>query len=172
MSTLTRRLARASTTRARCVFCQIVGGETPGYIVYEDAVALGFLDRRPLFHGHCLLVPKTHYETLDDLPGAVIAPLFGAVQLLTRAVERGMDADGSFVAINMRISQGLPHLHVHVVPRWARDGLFARTLVWKRHPYPDEESIASVQRALAAAVAQLQFRAHEQAARRRLHRTP
>jgi histidine triad (HIT) family protein len=104
------------TSSDSCTFCKVIRGETTGYTVFEDDVSLAFLDHRPLLHGHCLLVPKAHYETLGDLPAALIAPFFTAVQLLARAVERGMEADGSFVAINNRISQSVPHVHVHVVP--------------------------------------------------------
>src|ERR671931_1730392 len=142
----------------RCTFCKIVRGEAPSYMVFEDDVSLAFLDHRPLLHGHCLLVPKAHYETLGDLPAGLIAPFFTAVQLLARAVERGMEADGSFVAINTRVSQSGPHLHAHVVPRWKKDGLFARGFIWKRQPYEDQESIVTVQRAIQAAVVQLQSR--------------
>ena len=125
-------------------------------MVFEDDVSLAFLDHRPLLRGHCLLVPKAHYETLGDLPVVLIAPFFTAVQLLTRAVERGMEADGSFVAINNRISQSVPHLHAHVVPRWKKDGLFARGFIWKRQPYENQESIVAVQHAIRSAVEQLQ----------------
>ena len=106
----------------------------------------------------CLLVPKTHYETLGDLPAVLIAPFFAAVQLVARAVERGMEADGSFIAINNRISQSVPHLHAHVVPRWKKDGLFARGFIWKRQPYENQKSIMTVQHAIQSAVAQLQAR--------------
>ena len=86
-------------------------------MVFEDEVSFAFLDRRPIFPGHCLLVPKEHYETLDDLPGSLVGPLFTNVQMLSGAVELGLNADGTFVAINNRISQSVPHLHVAVLER-------------------------------------------------------
>ena len=79
--------------------------------MFEDDVSLAVLDRRPIFPGHCMLVPKEHYETLDDLPGSLVGPLFTNVQMLSRAVELGLNADGTFVAINNRVSQSVPHLH-------------------------------------------------------------
>jgi histidine triad (HIT) family protein len=144
------------TSSDRCTFCKIVRGEATSYMVFEDDVALAFLDHRPLLPGHCLLVPKAHYETLGDLPAVLIAPFFAAVQLAARAVERGMEADGSFVAINNRISQSVPHLHAHVVPRWKKDGLFARGYIWKRQPYENQESIVTVQHQIRSVVVQLQ----------------
>jgi histidine triad (HIT) family protein len=138
-----------------CTFCKIVRGEAPSYMVFEDDKSLAFLDHRPLLRGHCLLVPKAHYGTLGDLPTALIAPFFTAVQLLARAVERGMEADGSFVAINNHISQSVPPLHAHIVPRWKKDGLFARGFIWKRQPYENQESIVTLQHALRSAVAEL-----------------
>ena len=95
---------------------------------------MAFLDRRPLFPGHCLLVPKTHYETLTDLPQQLVTDLFTNAQVLARAVEKAMEAEGTFVAINNRISQSVPHLHVHVVPRRRNDGL--RGFFWPRQGYP------------------------------------
>ncbi len=92
-----------------CIFCQVVVGLKSAAIVYEDEISLGFLDHRPLFPGHCLLVPKKHFETLADLPGELIGPFFSNLQLLARAVESGLDAEGSFVAMNNRISQSVPH---------------------------------------------------------------
>lgn len=136
-----------------CLFCQIVEREHPAYLVYEDAATLVFLDHRPLRPGHCLVVPKQHVATLVDLPQELIEPLFATVQRVARAVETGLDAAGSFVAINNRISQSVPHLHVHVVPRQANDGLFARGLVWTRHPYPDEAAARAIQKSLQAALA-------------------
>jgi histidine triad (HIT) family protein len=137
-----------------CIFCRIVGGEISSYTVFEDALTLAFLDHRPLFPGHCLLVPKTHYGTLLDLPSALFTPLMANTQLLARAVERGLEAHGSFVAINNRVSQSVPHLHIHVVPRRRKDGL--RGFFWPRQPYKDEGAIMSVQQALRATIAQLQ----------------
>lgn len=137
----------------QCAFCQIIRGEREGHVVFEDAVSLAFLDRRPLFPGHCLLVPKQHYETLLDLPTPLLAPLFAATKLLARAVEEGLGAEGSFVAINNRVSQSVPHLHVHVVPRRRKDGL--RGFFWPRQPYKDEVALLQTQQALRATVARL-----------------
>jgi histidine triad (HIT) family protein len=136
-----------------CIFCQIVAGEIASYTVFEDDVTLAFLDHRPLFPGHCLLVPKTHYGTLLDLPTALLTPLMANTQLLARAVERGLEAHGSFVAINNRISQSVPHLHIHVVPRHRKDGL--KGFFWPRRPYKDESSIVAVQQTLRITIAKL-----------------
>ena len=143
----------ASPTTHPCLFCQIIRGDSPSYTVFDDDVSLAFLDHRPLFPGHCLLVPKLHYETLLDLPPTLIAPLFGNVQLLARAVEQSLEAHGSFVAINNRVSQSVPHLHIHVVPRRHKDGL--KGFFWPRQPYRDEASLWNVQQTLRAAIAQL-----------------
>jgi histidine triad (HIT) family protein len=102
---------------AGCLFCQVVSGEVPASIVFQDEFALAFLDHRPLFPGHCLLIPKAHIETLGDLPAPAVGPLFGTAQLLAGAIERALQAEGTFVAINNKVSQSVPHLHVHVVPR-------------------------------------------------------
>jgi histidine triad (HIT) family protein len=139
---------------ASCIFCRIVGGEISSYTVFEDDVTLAFLDYRPLFPGHCLLVPKTHYGTLLDLPTPLFTPLMANAQLLARAVERGLEAHGSFVAINNRISQSVPHLHIHVVPRRRKDGL--KGFFWPRQPYKNEASIIAVQQALHTAITQVQ----------------
>ena len=138
----------------KCGFCKIIRGETQGYVVFEDEVSLAFLDQRPLFPGHCLLVPREHYETLTSLPAAMIAPLFANAQLLANAVEQAMEAEGTFVAINNRISQSVPHLHIHVVPRRRKDGL--KGFFWPRHPYENEDAILKVQDAVRSAVAGLQ----------------
>jgi histidine triad (HIT) family protein len=137
-----------------CMFCRIVKGEIPGHMVFEDDVTLAFLDHRPLFPGHCLLVPKIHYETLLDLPTTLFTPMMTNAQLLARAVERGLEAQGSFVAINNRISQSVPHLHMHVVPRRRKDGL--KGFFWPRQPYKDEAAILAVQQALRTAILQVQ----------------
>jgi histidine triad (HIT) family protein len=137
-----------------CTFCRIITGEIASYTVLEDDVTLAFLDHRPLFPGHCLLVPKAHYGTLIDLPTALLTPLMANTQLLARAVEHGLEAHGSFVAINNRISQSVPHLHIHVVPRRRKDGL--RGFFWPRQPYKDAGAIVAVQQALRSTIAQIQ----------------
>jgi histidine triad (HIT) family protein len=137
-----------------CRFCRIINGEIAAHIVFEDDVTLAFLDHRPLFPGHCLLVPKIHYETLLDLPTTLCTPMMTNAQLLARAVERGLEAQGSFVAMNNRISQSVPHLHMHVVPRRRKDGL--KGFFWPRQPYKDESAILAVQQALRDAILQVQ----------------
>ena len=125
-----------------CLFCRIVSGELPATIVYEDDNSVAFLDHRPLFHGHTLLVPREHIETLGELPSTNIGPYFGAAQLLARAVEAAMDAEGTFVAMNNRFSQSVPHLHVHVVPRRKKDGL--KGFFWPRTKYKSDEEMEEV----------------------------
>src|SRR5437773_2422407 len=133
-----------------CIFCQMTSKAQDSLIVYEDAHTLAFLDHRPLFPGHCLLIPKTHYETLSDLPAELIEPLFSTAQRLARAVETGMRAEGSFVAINNRVSQSVPHLHIHVVPRRRKDGL--RGFFWPRIPYASQEIAIAAQQAIVSAL--------------------
>lgn len=135
-----------------CTFCKVIRGARKSALVFEDKISLAFLDHRPLLRGHCLLMPKSHYETLLDLPGELIDPLFTNAQLLARAVEQGLKADGSFVAINTRISQSVPHLHIHIVPRWKKDGLFSKVLIWRRQPYKDEREMAAAQKAIQTAI--------------------
>jgi histidine triad (HIT) family protein len=122
-------------------------------VVFEDEVSIAFLDHRPLFPGHCILVPREHYETLMDLPDGLLAPLFGNTKLLAAAVEQAMGAEGAFVAINNRVSQSVPHVHIHVVPRRRKDGL--RGFFWPRNKYKDSEEMVAVQRAVQAAIGQL-----------------
>jgi histidine triad (HIT) family protein len=148
--------SRAGVVPEGCSFCKIVRGESMAYVVFEDAASIAFLDHHPLLPGHVLLVPRQHYPTLADVPKALLLPLFANVQLLARAVEEGCAADGSFIAINTKVSQSIPHLHVHVVPRWRKDGLFARGLVWKRVPYENEAAIVKVQNQLRSVAARLQ----------------
>src|SRR5215831_16673167 len=136
-----------------CPFCKIVRSETQSYIVFEDDPTLAFLDKRPLFPGHCLLIPKSHYETLIDLPASLVAPLFQNAQLLARAIEEGLQAEGTFVAINNRISQSVPHLHIHIVPRHAKDGL--KGFFWPRQHYQDEAAILGIQDTLSSTINQL-----------------
>jgi histidine triad (HIT) family protein len=127
---------------AACTFCSIVAGEAPAAIVHADDATVGFLDVRPLFHGHVLLVPRAHVETLPDLPAGELASFFGVVQRLSRAVPEAMEAQGSFVAMNNVVSQSVPHLHAHVVPRRRKDGL--RGFFWPRTKYADDEEMHSV----------------------------
>ncbi len=136
-----------------CAFCAIVRGETEAEVVLEGERTLAFLDRRPLFPGHVLLVPRKHNETLSDLPHDLLGPLFADAQLLARAVEEAMGAAGSFVAINNRVSQSVPHLHVHVVPRRPKDGL--RGFFWPRRSYDSAEAMHAVAERLRAAVGRL-----------------
>jgi len=133
-----------------CLFCRIVSGELPATIVYEDENAVAFLDHRPLFHGHTLLVPREHVETLGDLPVQLVGPYFEAAQLLTRAVQSALDAEGTFVAMNNRVSQSVPHLHVHVVPRRKKDGL--KGFFWPRTKYQSDEEMNVVQSKIVEAL--------------------
>jgi histidine triad (HIT) family protein len=137
--------------RRPCPFCEIIAGREPAYVVLDDDVALAFLDGRPLFPGHTLLVPREHYETLADLPCDLIGPYFQRAQRLARAMEDGLGAAGSFVALNNRVSQSVPHLHTHVVPRNRKDGL--RGFFWPRGRYADEAEAAAVATRLRAALA-------------------
>lgn len=136
---------------ADCVFCAIVAG-APAQRVWEDGSVVAFLDVRPLFPGHTLVAPRAHVETLEDLEAAEIPPFFGVVQRLAAAVQQAMAAGGTFVAINNRVSQSVPHLHCHVVPRTRGDGL--KGFFWPRHRYEDEahaEAVAARIRAAAGA---------------------
>jgi histidine triad (HIT) family protein len=136
---------------AGCVFCSIVARETPADIVLDERELVGFLDARPVFKGHVLLVPRRHVVTLPDLPAELRDPFLEAAQRLARAVVDGLGAQGSFVAMNNTVSQSVPHLHLHVVPRTKGDGL--RGFFWPRTKYAGTESSAYAERlrdALAA----------------------
>ena len=137
-------------TEENCLFCRIVSGELPAVVVFEDNDTLAFLDHRPLFPGHTLLVPREHYETLADLPAQQVGPLFNNAQTLARVVESAMEAEGTFVAMNNRVSQSVPHLHVHVVPRRRKDGL--KGFFWPRTKYKTQEEMELVQEKIAAAL--------------------
>lgn len=136
---------------AECPFCQIVAGARPAAVVFEDPVSMAFLDSRPLFPGHCLLIPKDHIETLADLSAGAIGPLFANARRLALALENGLGAEGAFVAVNHRVSQSVPHLHIHVVPRKRKDGL--RGFFWPRGKYATAEEQEAVRTRLAAAFA-------------------
>jgi len=140
-------------TEESCLFCRIVSGELAAVIVYEDEDTLAFLDHRPLFPGHTLLVPRKHFETLGDLPATQVGPLFKNAQLLSRAIELAMEAEGNFVAMNNRVSQSVPHLHVHIVPRRRKDGL--KGFFWPRTKYSSEEEMEIAREKISAKIKQL-----------------
>jgi histidine triad (HIT) family protein len=133
-----------------CRFCDIVSKDVAAQLVLEDQISVAFLDHRPLRPGHCLLIPRGHYETLADLPQDVLAPFFRNAQRLCVAVESSMEALGTFVAMNNKVSQSVPHLHVHVVPRRPRDGL--RGFFWPRHSYRDESEKRAIAQAIRTAL--------------------
>jgi histidine triad (HIT) family protein len=133
-----------------CTFCRIVAGDAPAHVVLDDDVALGFLDIRPLFPGHVLLVPREHVVTLADLPADLVGPLFERAQRVAAAMVEVLGAQGSFVAMNNTVSQSVPHLHVHVVPRTKGDGL--RGFFWPRTGYDSDEHAADVAARLRAAL--------------------
>ena len=134
-----------------CVFCQIANGELPAGVVHRDEAVLLILDHSPLVRGHVLAMPLRHVEALDDLPDDLVAPLFGAVRRASIAVQRALGADGAFVAANVRVSQSVPHVHVHVVPRRKGDGLFSTRLVWQRQKYESDAEMAEVARRIGEA---------------------
>jgi histidine triad (HIT) family protein len=119
-----------------CPFCAIARGELAASIVLRDEKVCGFLDTRPVFKGHVLVVPREHVADLLELPGNLMEPVLAAVQRIARAMETGLQADGSFVAVNTKISQSVPHLHFHVVPRRKGDGL--RGFFWPRTKYDSD----------------------------------
>lgn len=140
-----------------CLFCRIVNQEVPAEIVFEDDISLGFLDHRPVFPGHVLVIPKQHHEVLTDLPGKLIGPYFENVQLLAQVVETAMEAEGTFVAMNNRVSQSVPHLHVHVVPRRRKDGL--KGFFWPRHKYESDEAMGETARLIRETLSRAEPRA-------------
>lgn len=134
-----------------CPFCSIASGETPADIVLDEPDFLGFLDRRPVFKGHVLLVPRQHVDTLLELPPDLHAGLVESAQRLARAAVEGLGAQGTFVATNNVVSQSVPHLHVHIVPRTKGDGL--RGFFWPRTRYHDEAESAAYAERLRGALA-------------------
>lgn len=133
-----------------CAFCAIVAGETDAHVVFEDELSLAFLDNRPLFPGHTLLVPRAHHEAIWDLPDELVGQLFINARLLAAAVREAMRSQGAFVAANNIVSQSVPHFHVHVVPRNRKDGL--RGFFWPRRRYPSEAEARAAAEAVRAAV--------------------
>ncbi len=132
--------------RDDCLFCSIAAGEADAHLVFEDEVSVAFLDNRPLFAGHSLLIPRDHHEAIWDLPDELVEPYFANVRLLAEAVREAMGAQGAFVALNNIVSQSVPHLHTHLVPRNRKDGL--RGFFWPRSRYESDEEA----RAAAASV--------------------
>ncbi len=133
-----------------CPFCAVAAGAEASHVVFEDERTIAFLDNRPLFAGHSLLVPRHHHETLADLPHELVGPLFANAQLLSAAIPRAMGKPGSFVALNNVVSQSVPHLHVHVVPRRPKDGL--RGFFWPRSKYDSEEEMTATAATVREAV--------------------
>lgn len=123
-----------------CLFCAIAAGDQDAHIVFEDETSLAFLDHRPLFPGHSLLIPRKHHETIWDLPDELIGPLFANAKFLSGAIRTAMQSQGAFVALNNVVSQSVPHLHVHLVPRNRKDGL--RGFFWPRRKYDSEGHMA------------------------------
>ncbi|HEY8225436.1 MAG TPA: HIT family protein [Pyrinomonadaceae bacterium] len=138
---------------AACVFCKIVSGGLEAPIVFEDEATVAFLDNRPLFHGHTLVIPREHLETLPDLPPQLLKDFFSNIQMICRGVETAMDAEGTFVAMNNRVSQSVPHLHVHVVPRRKKDGL--KGFFWPRTKYNDDEQLNDVRSRIRSAIGKI-----------------
>ena len=136
--------------RTVCIFCDIIAGRTEAQIVYSDDSVLAFLDIRPVFPGHTLVVPREHHVTLADLPTDAVAPFFSAVKMLSVAVAEAMDADGSFLGINNNVSQSVPHLHMHVVPRRFKDGL--RGFFWPRRKYKSADEMAAIAASIRATI--------------------
>jgi histidine triad (HIT) family protein len=136
------------TRDPNCRFCRIVEGAEPGHLVLDEPHAVAFLDHRPLFPGHTLVVPPDHVPTLADLPSEELAPYFAAVQRIAASLPEALQADGTFVAANNVVSQSVPHLHFHVVPRRPKDGL--RGFFWPRSRYESDEAMAAVAATLRA----------------------
>ena len=133
-----------------CLFCDIASGAAPAHVVLDEPEVLGFLDLRPVFKGHVLVIPRRHIETLPEVPRELLGPLFGAVQRCATAVVEGLGAQGSWVAQNNVVSQAVPHVHVHVVPRTKGDGL--RGFFWPRQKYEGDEEMGEYAARLRAAL--------------------
>lgn len=133
-----------------CVFCAIVAGKRPAHVVLDREHVVGFLDVRPVFKGHVLLVPRDHVDTLADLPAAMVEPFFSVVRQVSATLPDALDAHGTFVAMNNVVSQSVPHVHCHVVPRRRKDGL--RGFFWPRTRYDDDAEAASYAQRVSAAL--------------------
>jgi histidine triad (HIT) family protein len=133
-----------------CAFCRVAAGEQAAEVVFSDELTVAFLDHRPVFKGHVLVIPRRHVVTLADLDADDVGPFFTRVQRVAAGVQAGMAADGSFVAVNNVVSQSVPHLHVHVVPRRRKDGL--RGFFWPRVRYDGPEEMTAVASRIRAAI--------------------
>jgi len=133
-----------------CTFCAIAAGGTSAHVILTDEHTVAFLDARPVFKGHVLVIPREHYATLADLPGGVIEPFFRTVRLISAALPAALGAQGTFVAVNNVVSQSVPHLHAHVVPRTKGDGL--RGFFWPRHRYDSETEAAGYAARISAVI--------------------
>lgn len=138
------------TDEKYCPFCKIVRKEAMAHIVYENENFLVFLDTKPLFYGHCLLIPKNHVENFHKLSPEKIPELFQLTQVLSKAIEESMNAEGTFIAINNKVSQSVPHLHIHISPRRFKDGL--KGFFWPRHPYLSNEQMVQVKENISTAL--------------------
>lgn len=136
-----------------CLFCRIVAGTLPAKIVYQDEHTMAFLDHSPVFPGHTLVIPKRHVDTMLELPAELTQPLMETTKLMGQAVEDGLGAEGSFVCVNVKVSQTVPHLHVHVMPRSPGDGM--KGFFWPKRPYPSEEAREATRASLAEAARRL-----------------
>src|SRR3954471_7404037 len=137
-------------TTADCLFCKIARHELAALVVEEDARTITFLDHRPVFPGHALVIPRDHYDTMLELPPDQLAAVFGKAQAIARAIEIGLGADGTFVATNNRVSQSVPHVHVHVVPRRKKDGL--KGFFWPRTKYDSDDAARAMRDAIRNAL--------------------
>ena len=142
---------RTGSAEPSCAFCAIVSGATAAHIVLADRDAVGFLDARPVFKGHVLVVPREHYVTLADLPAELVGPFFAAVRVVSAALPAALGAQGSFVGLNNTVSQSVPHLHAHVIPRTRGDGL--RGFFWPRLRYADDQEAAEFAAKIRSAIA-------------------
>lgn len=133
-----------------CIFCSIARGEAHAAVVFRGEGLCAFLDARPVFKGHVLVIPEEHVPDLAALPQATIEPLFGLAQRIAAAVEKGLGSGGAFLCLNNKVSQSVPHLHFHVVPRTKGDGL--RGFLWPRTKYDSDEEMQSYARKIADAL--------------------
>lgn len=133
-----------------CIFCSIVNNQKDNFVIDEDENTLCFLDKRPLFLGHSLLIPKSHLSTLQDIPSKIIHTIFEKTKLIAKAVEKGTQAQGSFIAMNNVVSQSVPHFHVHIVPRTKGDGL--KGFFWPRTNYASVEEKIKIQQQIISAL--------------------